>query len=623
MPRIFFRLTFALCLFMLLALISACSAAPSEEDGDGQTSDGTSPEIKLPDGDGEVRDSVHFDDIVYSRPDVENLCGVIGSAVEAVENNELSFEEQIEKIRAIEPLYAELRTMHTYSMIKTYENSNDPKYSVEFSYLEEQMPSVAKLLEDLMVAAALSPHAERFESDYFGEGLIEKYAGGGKYTDELVELFEKEAALEAQYTSVSTATVKISYDGVTDTYDNIVSSLKEKYNEGSSAYLSAVAYCNSEYRKASERLLTDIFIKLVEVRGRIAEAMGYASYVEYAYEVLGHDYSVPDTEEMLLDIAEYITPIYSTLYTRVFSRNTGNGNSVNSATVLNTLSGVLGELDGELLEVYNYMLTYGLFDVDAPSSVRYEGAFTTYLDSYLSPYMFVTASGYSDDYMTVAHEFGHYYDYYLNGSTGASIDLMEVSSQGLELMVLLNLEEALSWQDYKKLYYGQMEDILSVFILQGFYAKFEHIVYSLPYDEISEKAIDVAVAEAAREMNLNDKVFCDFSTVMIPHIFVEPLYVQSYCTSLAASLEIFFAEMNREGEGYEMYKEVLRREGYTDFEEQLREAGLNSPFEDGVIKKLADSIYYSLIGAHYFEEYKGSANSVFIPYIERNRLCAA
>lgn len=619
MARLFLRFLLFLSLLALMTFVSACGASPDQ--GDGGAEDGGSPDIEIPDNTGDIKDSVHFAEISYSRPDVEELRGVIELAISAIEDNSTTFDEQMAKVRSIDPLYENFVTMHTYAMIKSYVDASDTVFADELLYLDDAAPGIAQLLEDVTVAAATSPHAVRFESDYFGEGLIEQYAGGGIYTDELVKLFEDEAKLEARYTSISASTVRITYNGKTDTYENTLRELKRLYGEDSQAYKSAFHFCSAAYERAVEELSVDTFISLLKVRRRIADTLGYDSYTEYAYEVLGHDYSITDTEKFLGDISKYVVPVYGALAARVFGKGSSDTVSVDTATLLNTLSGVFRDMDGELLEVYSYMLTYGLYDVRSATADRYEGAFTTYLEGYDAPYLFVTSSGYAGDYMTVAHEFGHFYDYYLNGRGESSLDLMEVSSQGLELLVLLELGNTLSWKEYKQLYYGQMEDILLVFIMQGFYSKFEHIVYDLSYYEITEERINGAVSEAAEAMSLSPSVYNELSDVMIPHIFIEPLYVQSYCTSLAAALEIFFTEAQTPGEGFRIYEAILKRDGYSGFDERISATGLGSPFDEGVIMRLADSIYFSLLGSHFFDEYKGT-NTAGIVYVDALALCS-
>ena len=106
-------------------------------------------------------------------------------------------------------------------------------------------------------------------------------------------------------------------------------------------------------------------------------------------------------------------------------------------------------------------------------------------------------------------------------------------------------------------------------------------------------------------MGLNYQYFTSLSQVIIPHIMLYPTYVQSYCTSMSASLELFAIEAKNEGEGLRIYKDlILRDEGDMSFEGYLTECGLTSPFEKDYLKKIADDVYYGIVGSHYYRDIK-------------------
>ena len=88
----------------------------------------------------------------------------------------------------------------------------------------------------------------------------------------------------------------------------------------------------------------------------------------------------------------------------------------------------------------------------------------------------------------------------------------------------------------------------SVLLTQSFYSAFEHIAYSLDYDDITEERLKKAVEDAfllafGGEMTIKG----DLSYVTIPHTFLYPFYVESYVTSGMVSLDIFFKESIRTG----------------------------------------------------------------------------
>ena len=249
------------------------------------------------------------------------------------------------------------------------------------------------------------------------------------------------------------------------------------------------------------------------------------------------------------------------------------------------------------------MLQHGLFDCARPSDNRYDGAFSTYLDAYNAPFLFATLDGGVSDYTTLAHEFGHFFDAYINFGDTTSLDLSEVSSMALEFLTLSALKEGLSSEDYKYLTYTELESAMSAMIFQGFYSLFEHYAYALDYEDITEENLVVLMQRAAEEMGLDLSGEETIEPVIITHTVIYPFYVQSYCTSAAVALDIYYTELESEGAGLMAYKDlILRESGDADFEKQLEDAMLSSPFKSKFLKELADKIHYQVLGSHYFQQ---------------------
>ena len=217
--------------------------------------------------------------------------------------------------------------------------------------------------------------------------------------------------------------------------------------------------------------------------------------------------------------------------------------------------------------------------------------------------MHVTTSGYAVDYLTITHEFGHFIDFYVNGSSTTSIELAEVCSQGFELLSLSKLKSNASSAVYKYMLYESLLSFFEVVINQSFYSAFEHKIYSLDYESISEAAFQNAIESAEIEVFGNDERDIRIGNMLIPHMFIAPMYVQSYATSVIPAMEIYLLETSTPGAGLEAYKTVIHRDTDAGFLDALSEAGLTSPFERGFLDYVSDEIYFILTGMHYKIEY--------------------
>ncbi len=564
------------------------------------------------------RRTVNFDNIIYARPDVDTMISDIRAVTDTISSGEGDFDALTAKITRIDSEYENFSTMYSYSHLMMTRDTSSEYWCAENAHLAERSPALIKAVEDMLVAAATSSDAERYESDVFGEGLREKYSDGGIYTDKAVSLMEKEAELESFYSSLSTANVTITYKTITDTYDNIISFFAEHYGTESESYRTAVAECGALFNQEYRRICRETMLSLVKVRRKLANELKLSSYLDYAYENIYHDYVQKQLIEYAADVSRYVVPVFFELEYSVFARYFYTCHFKNEVPVapgknelMNDFYSALGEMDGTLCNIYSYMLTNGLYDV-APSALnRFDGAYTTYLDAYDAPYVFISTEGSCSDYTTLAHEFGHFVDSYINYDSSTSLDLSEVSSQGLELLTLLALEDDISDEAYKYLTYLEIRDALCAIIYQTFYALFEHYAYSIPYNELSEEALVGAVSQAAEDMGLTkERSLYLFGTespdsldyVLMTHTIIYPAYVQSYATSAAVALEIYCMELSDEG-GLEAYLSLIDRgeDGLT-FTEQLAKAGLGSPFEDEYLVELMNDIHYSVRGEYYFKE---------------------
>ncbi len=595
------------CLFYSFSLVSCFKEdAPPITDGNGDGDEGK--KIKLPAYKDYGRGTVDFGDIEYVRPDVEGTIPEFDRVTELIEKNEVSFEEQVSAITALEDVFTEITTAASYTNLRCSMDTKSEYWNGEYEYVSGAYPAFSQALERLFVAAATSPHAERFENEYFGDGLIEEYADGGDITDALVLLMEDEAALISRYTELSHSTVEITYDGRTATYDVIAAELSEKHGEGSRKYRAAIAECDALYAAALEEATVDILIELFKVRRDIADELKLESYASYAYENIYHDYTEEDYLKFSDDIIKYVTPVYATLSAYVFEEyDYTDVSKLGRVDLINGAGDILKKTDGELYEIYSYMLQHSLYDVNKASDARFEGAFTTYLEKYSAPFLFFSTEGNSFDYSTLFHEFGHFSDAFINCNSPTSLDLSEVSSQALELMMLTKMRGEVKSKDVELQRIYLLENALSALLFQGFYAAFEHIAYAIPGEDISKESLDAAVSEAAEAVGLRSDVLSSVSYVLIPHIIRYPFYVQSYATSAAVALEIYFTELDIEGEGFAVYKDLLLRESNVSFEEHLTKVGLTSPFEDGYLMYIANRVYYELTGYNYFTEGESAA----------------
>ena len=623
-----------IALLLLISMLTGTCACSSSGDGDSVTDNGSggdgdvgiqnnptdqSAVIALPEYKDYGRGTVNFIELVYSRPNIQSVIDVISAATSEVVKNEKTKDEQIALFAALEVAIEEVDSMYSLAEIYRSKDSSVEFWQTEYNYISVNYPSLTQAIEDLLEACAASEHRVSFENDYFGYSL-EDYVNGGIYTDEVVALMKEEARLEGEYASLSTATVEIVYDSAVSsikwegTADEVYAMAREHFKNDDASYERVSVAINLLYEKKYTELSIPIYVDLIKVRRLIADELGYSSYSELAYKSYGYDYTDEDMLALLTDIGVYASPVASELEGAIFgSYFQKNGQPrLKTVTLINTLYEVYSELGGYYKDAYSYMLQHGLYDISGAEDNRFDGAFTAYIHSNASPYLFMSSSGFIRDYTTLSHEFGHFLDGYVNVGMDESLAVSEISSQALELLTVLKLKGKTFSSDFEYLEYYTMFSFLGkVLLVQSFYSAFEHMAYSLEYDEISAARLEGLVKDAFTLVYGEEiKIDGDLSYVTITHTVLYPFYVESYVTSGLVSLDIFFKESYRTGkagEGFKLYEALIER-GNTElmFTERLEAAGLDSPFKENKVKEVSNSIYFQITGKNF---YRNSDNS--------------
>lgn len=626
------KITALLLLFAILfgctTMLLACAPAeppvygPGDEDNEDDKNDDTSDDappsasaIVVPTYKDYERGTVDFAELTYSRPDVDKLCRDFMSASEAVRmaGDEAKVEEAIALIKMLEEPYATFKTMSTLSEIRTYQNSANIEWATEYEYLSVARSSVAQAVEALLVAAAQSDFIEKYETDYFGYE-IDEYSKGGIYTDAVVALMSEEAALVAEYNGISTATVELyiaQYDE-RGTYDELMAAAAEKYGTGSMQYMMRSMLYGQAYNAAITKLNEEIHINLLKKRKEIANALGLNSYAEFMYDQMGYDYTPEDMKKFLGNIKGTIYEVYTRLLNELYYHlSQESAPSLGRTQLINTLYSVYLEADTSVADVYAYMLQHGLYDISGATANRYEGAFTAYITSNSSPFLFASTVGDITDYSTVSHEFGHFYDSFVNYDGNSSLELCEVSSQALEYITLNLLKDKLGQSGYTYMTHLYVYNALTTMIYQSLYSLYEHMAYELDYDEITIDNLNALVTEACTIITGSNQMlvsiygethekYDSIHDVLVPHIIVAPLYVQSYVTSLVPALEIYFKELNKEGDGLAIYKALVEdADEDKSFTDHLTDAGLSTPFDEGILDSVASALYKQIFGVSY------------------------
>lgn len=523
-------------------------------------------------------DLPHFGDMPYERPDVDELQRLIDSAEDAMYGGK-SVSRVGTLLDSCFSWYYHYSTMYTLADIRSCQDLTDEYYAEEYAWCAENYALVQQMMDGLYYACAASPMAARLERSYFWTGFIEQYSDESEsvYNDRMVALMQEESSLISRFRDLAADPV-IEFRGGEEPLYELLETLDDYgYNEALMAYY-------EQYNAA----YADVFIRLVAVREQMAEELGYDSYEQmqylYGYE---RDYTPEQAEAYMQDIRSYMVPLYRDLDA------SGLPYRLRSSPIdeerLRTLVGTAAdEIGGDVAEAFDFMLRYELCDLTVDSR-KAPMSFQTYLDDYEAPFLFLDPTGYTDDILSFAHEFGHFSEAYVNCDAYETIDLAEVYSQAMEYLSLSLLDGEMNGRELENLARMKMVDTVEMYIQQASFAEFEHRIYAIGSQRLTAQALNETSLALAKEYGYYVEGYDEYyamSWMDITHFFEQPFYVISYPVSNDLAMQYYELELSRPGEGVQRYLDTLPRD-YSGLMGLVEAGGFDSPFSPGRVEKAA------------------------------------
>ena len=355
----------------------------------------------------------------------------------------------------------------------------------------------------------------------------------------------------------------------------------------------ALTAINVLYTEAYEAETDKITLELIKIRRKIADTLGYNSYVDVAYKIHGYTHTPEEMQTFINNIYTYLAPFYVNYISNV---SLSQPLEKNYQRLLNILYGTYENMGEEVFEIYSYMLQHKLYSMASSSDTRLSNSFTSYISSNNSPFIFVNLKNNISDVSTISHEFGKFTYYYLNKTKPYSEDISEVYAYTTQLLTYATENRMLA-EDKLRLKFSTITSIVKGVLQNCALASYELAIYSLSEEEISAERLKEISAEVNRRMyeatNYEisfSKTGYDFTTSM-----TNPMSLQLNAVSAIPAFEIFFAEIKNQGDGVELYNSLLNT-GDCDFNTLITTLSLSSPFDEEVIRQIVNKISNHTLG---------------------------
>lgn len=525
-----------------------------------------------------AHEEVDFVNLEYARPDIDALDTKIDDALAAAEQGDAQTTMALynEILHAIN----ELDTMSSVAGIRYDLDLTDTFYEEEDLLLSEQYTRLDNRMNELTGAILASPFAEEARA-YWGEDFVERYEINSKLNSPEIEaLSKREDELVSAYQKASAEEFSVEHDGVEYTLDD----LDFDTDEGMALY--------DEIQAKRNAALGQYYLDLMDTRRQIAQKLGYDSYVDYAYDVLGRDFTKEEAAAFSEDVEEWLSYVGIVGMVYSYTEPSSVQETLESVPLSDGFAWLEKALQAEafpetMSEALEYMRRNRLYDFGGGAN-RMSAGYSTELAQYDAPFMFINTDYYTDP-STLFHEFGHYHNFYCEEemiwNDGVSLDLAEVHSQGLELLMFSTYEEMYG-ADAEWIEYNQLVNIIYSVLSGCAEDSFQQAVFENPEMTLDEmNALHASLTE--RFMGYSDP----YGWVDIHHHFETPFYYISYATSALSALELWVDSLEDREKAIEIYSELTQYCANADYRETLKSVGLSDPFDSDCVERIAKALY--------------------------------
>ena len=339
-----------------------------------------------------------------------------------------------------------------------------------------------------------------------------------------------------------------------------------------------------------------LYGEMVKNNQALAEKFGYSDYAAYAYEaVYERDYSREELAALRGYVQTYLVPLCKQV-ADAFLESYKSLNTFDRLRFSAWLYNGYDSLDGDPV---------GSYFASLPSSIRdsmgmvlqgehslftddenaYEGAFTGFFYEDSHPFCYF-GPGYHSVF-TVIHEAGHFCAAEQQGGLDIDLDLAELHSQGNEWLMLEHSKGMLSNEFYSVLRAYKIYESICTVIIAVMIDEFEETVYTGAASiDGSTEQMDGFMREICARYGGEDFVeeyIADASSYWKLVVIESPVYYISYAVSAISSLTLYSVAREDYQQALQIYESLIAKDLIEDaFLENLKKAGLASPFEEGV-----------------------------------------
>ncbi len=483
-------------------------------------------------------------------------------------------------------------------------------YQGEVAYMDETGPLFSEIstkYADLMLSSPYRAELEKtINPRLFKMWEIQKKT----FSPEIIEDCQEENGLTTAYSKLMSEMV-FTYRGE----EMPLSRLRGKLEDADREVRREAAEAIGKGLEAHESELDDIYDRLVKVRTRIANKLGYKTFTELGYYRMGRiDYNAEMVAAFRENVCKAIVPVVKTVKEKIRKELDIDktmfyddaiymaGDSIvpvcDKDGMFAAARNMYNDMNPEIGKFMEEMQEAEAFDVESRDG-KWGGGYCTVFASFEQPFILANFNGTTGDVDVLTHEFGHAFamkkvfdrpdtELSLGGSETAECHSMSM--------------EFLCWP-YMKDFFGGDADryrknhLLGAlsFIPYGVMVdEFQHEMYENPNLTPDErKAVWANLEKKYRPyMEYGDLPYLSKGTrwQYQMHIYESPFYYIDYCLAQTVAIGFLCASKENYASALDCYIDFCRAGGEKSFGKLIADAGLADPFTDGSLAKTAADV---------------------------------
>lgn len=551
-----------------------------------------------------------FKDMPYERIDFAKAKAELSEIMEKSKAAK-SGEEQFEIHKMFYRLNDKIQTQVTLCSIRHTIDTTDEFYEKEQNYYDEQIPEYSNLCVEYQKILFYSPYREVLEEKIGQVAFKNMEIAMKSVSEEIIPLMQEENTLVTEYEKLL-ASAKIPWGEETLNLSLLTPYLKHK----DAKIRREAQEKQNEFFLSIQDKLDELYDKLVKNRTLQAKKLGFETYTPLGYLRMQRNcYGREEIENLRRQVKEVWVPFAESIFEKRKERlglsklsytdevvYSPKGNPQPEGTpeeILQAGQQMYEELSPETKEFFDFMMDNELLDVFGRKT-KAVGGYMTYIPDYKAPFIFANFNGTSGDVDVMTHECGHAFQGYL----AAEDPIREHADIGMETAEIHSMSMEFFTEPWYSLFFGKetaqeytdmhLEDAV-IFVPYGCMVdEFQHIIYDNPNLTPKERK------QVWKDLERDYKPHLFYDGLKFfengcfwqkqHHIYSFPLYYIDYVIAQLCAFEYkIWMDKDRKA-AWQSYLKLCRMSAAKFHTELLEEAGLETPFKNGVLAKIVENL---------------------------------